>query len=127
MGEAMLPLDYSNGQTIFFYPTENDKEEGRVAPLAVQKQSFTLQRMFAAGFSYRGPTRLYVVPKDTKVNVDLFIKHILRPMMLVDVPKLFGADAGKVILHMDSVSSHTAKKTIKWLESRQIKFIRKRE
>ena len=83
--------------------------------------------MFAAGFSYRGPTRLYVVPKAAKVNADLFIKLILKPKMLVDIPKLFIADAGKVILHMDSASSHTAKKTIKWLESHHINFIRKEE
>ena len=127
MDEAMLPLDYANGQTNFFYLTENDKDEGRVAPLAVQKQSFPLQRMFAAGFSHRGPTRLYVVPKQAKVNADLFIELILKPMVLVDIPKLYGADAGRVILHMDSASSHTAKKTIKWLESHRVKFIRKEQ
>ena len=46
-------------------------------------------------------------------------------MFDVDVPKLFGKDARKVVLHMDSATSHTARKTVACLNSRGIKFITK--
>ncbi|GAU87707.1 hypothetical protein RvY_00518 [Ramazzottius varieornatus] len=66
---------------------------GRVIPTAVKSSSFPAQRMFAAGYSYRGSTRLYAVPQKAKVNADLFIKKILKPMFDIDVPKLYRADA----------------------------------
>ena len=43
----------------------------------------------------------------------------------MDVPRLYGRDAGKVILHMDSATSQTARKTVNWLNSRGIYFITK--
>ena len=48
-------------------------------------------------------------------------------MFDVDIPKLYGMEASRVVLHMDSASSHTAQKTVQWLESRKIKFIPKEE
>ena len=81
--------------------------------------------MFAAGYSWRGPTRFYVVEDKAKVNAEYFLEHILKPMMLVDVPALYGADADKVILHMDSAPSHTKKIVYAWLNSRGFKFFTK--
>lgn len=46
-------------------------------------------------------------------------------MMLIDVPRLYGADAPNVILHMDSASSHTSRKVVKWLKDHNIKFFTK--
>jgi hypothetical protein len=43
-------------------------------------------------------------------------------MMLVDVPKLFGSEVGKVILHMDSTRSQTSAATNKWLNEHGIKY-----
>ncbi|GAV01648.1 hypothetical protein RvY_12326 [Ramazzottius varieornatus] len=126
MEEAMLPLDFENGKTDFVYVTKKSVEDGRVIPTAVKSPSFPAQRMVAAGYSYRGPTRLYAVPQKAKVNADLFIKKILKPMFDIDVPKFYGADAWKVILHMDSAPAHTAKKVISWLKSRG-KYITKEE
>ena len=127
LDEAMLPLDFTNGQTKHFYEKKTDREEGVVAPLAVGKAGFYKQRMFAAGFSYRGPTRLYIVPKGSKVNADVFIKEILEPMLMVDMRKLYGKEMSKVIVHMDSASSHTATKTQQWLRDHNIKFFTKEE
>ena len=46
-------------------------------------------------------------------------------MMLVDLPKLYGKEAHEVVLHMDSVTSHTAQLTIQWLEAHGFKYITK--
>ena len=79
------------------------------------------------GFSMCGPARLFIMPPKTKVNAEYFIKHVLTPMFDIDVKKLYGREAGKVVLHMDSATSHTSQKTIQWLKSRKIKFIPKEE
>ena len=60
--------------------------------------------------------------KDAKVNAELFIKHILKPVMHENVPRLYGADADKVILHIDSAPAHTAKAVYKWLNDRNISY-----
>jgi hypothetical protein len=46
-------------------------------------------------------------------------------MMLVDVPKLYGADANRVILHMDSARSHIARIVYQWLDDHEIKYFTK--
>ena len=81
--------------------------------------------MMAAAFCWHGQTRLTIIPARAKVNADYFIQHVLAPMFDVDVPKLFGKDAGKVVLHKDSATRHTARKTVAWLNSRGIKFMTK--
>ena len=68
---------------------------------------------------------MYVVPEDSKVNAEVFIEQILSPMMLVDVPRIYGKDKDKVILHMDSARAHTAGIVVKWLNDHKIKFISK--
>ena len=123
--EAMLPLDYTNGETDHYYALKNNEERDRPAPLATSAQQFPEQYMMAAAFCWHGQTRLTIIPARAKVNADYFIQHVLTPMFDVDVPKLFGKDAGKVVLHMDSATSHTARKTVAWLNSRGIKFITK--
>jgi hypothetical protein len=83
--------------------------------------------MFADGFCWRRQTKLYLVPAKAEVNAELLIKYILTLMMLVDVPKLYGREAGKVILHMDSARSHTSAATYKWLNEHGIKYFTSEE
>ena len=45
--------------------------------------------------------------------------------MLVDLPKLYGKEAFKVVLHINSATSHTAQMTIQWLEAHGFKYITK--
>ena len=108
LDECMLPLDYTNGQSEYYYAPKNVKERDRPPPLATCAQQFPEQLMMAAGFTWRGPTRLYIVPPKTKITAEYFVKQVLTPMFDVDIPKLYGKEAGKVELHMDSASSHTA-------------------
>ena len=127
LDEAMLPHDHKNGETEHYYAPKNAKERDRSPPLATSAQKFPEQHMMAAGFTWRGATRLYIVPARAKVNADYFIERILRPMFALDVPRLFGKKASKVLLHMDSVTSHTARKTVNWLNYHGINFITKEE
>jgi hypothetical protein len=48
-------------------------------------------------------------------------------MMLEDVPRLYGGNAGKVNLYMDSARSHTARIVYKWLDDRGLKYFTKEE
>jgi hypothetical protein len=95
--------------------------------VATQKPSHPQQRMFAAGYGWKGQSRLCVVEPEAKVNAKYFIKHILSPMMLKDVLRLYGVDADKFILHMDSARSHTARIVCKWLDDRGLKYFTKEE
>ena len=61
------------------------------------------------------------------MNADYFIQHVSGPMFAVDVRRLFGRNAHRVLLHRDSVCSHAARMTINWLNSPGIKFITKDE
>ena len=46
-------------------------------------------------------------------------------MLTKDVPRLYGKEASKVILHMDSASSHVCAATYAWLDSHGFKYITK--
>jgi hypothetical protein len=111
MDEAMLPLDFQNGQRMFYYESNNPDKRGLVEPLASKSPELPVQKMFAAGFSWRGPTKLYIIPSNTKVNSAVFIMQILEPMVTGDISRLYGRDAKKVWLHLDSAISHAAKST----------------
>ena len=61
------------------------------------------------------------VKPGVKINSDYYIKHILKPLIREDVPKLY--PNGDFVFHQDSAPSHTAKKTLKFLEDNRITFI----
>ena len=123
LDECMRSLDYTNAQSEYYHAPKNVKEGDRPPLFATCAQQFPEQHMMAAGFTWRGPTRLYIVPPKTKITAEYFVKQVLTPMFDVGILKLYGKEAGKVVLHMDSASSHAAQKTVQWLESRKIKCI----
>ena len=127
MDEAMLPFDPGHGQRDFYYDEKIKENRRDQPPLKVRAPAHAPQRMFAAGYTWRGPTRLYVVDKDVKVNGELFLEQILKPMLQIDLPNLYGADADKVVLHMDSASSHTSKLVTDWLKDNNYNFFSKEQ
>ena len=112
LDEAVLQSDHTNGQTEFFYTEKETSERLREAPLKSSAPQFPQQVMFACGFTWRGLTRFYHIPLNSKMTAEVFIQQVLAPMMLVDLPKLYGKEAHKVVLHIDSATSHTAQLTI---------------
>ena len=81
--------------------------------------------MVVMGICWEGRSKIYIVDRKAKVNAEYLIQHILTPMFDKDIPRLYGVNARKVVLHMDSAPSHVAKETTRWLQDRGIKFIPK--
>ena len=127
MDEAWLPFNMNNGTTKIYYDSKSLENRREKPPVEVQAPSHPCKRMFAAGFSWRGPTRLYIVENNAKVNGEYFLENILKPMLLDDLPRLYGKDAGKVILHMDSAPSHTKKIVYEWLDTNGFKYFSKEQ
>ena len=125
LDEAMLQFDHTNGQTEFFYTEKEISERLREAPLKSSAPQFPQQVMFVCGFTWRGQTRFYHIPLNSKMTAEVFIREVLSPIMLVDLPKLYGKKAHKVVLHMDSATSHTAQLTIQWLKAHGFQYITK--
>ncbi|OQV11955.1 hypothetical protein BV898_13750 [Hypsibius exemplaris] len=120
-------MDGRNAFCDGFYCPNKPENRKKPAPVKVGKPSWPKQRMTAMGYSWRGQTPLYVVDSKVKVNAALFIEQILKPMMTVDVPALYGKEADKVVLHMDSAPAHVAAPVNKWLTDHGYKFIQKED
>lgn len=123
MDEMMINTSDVSGKTSFYYRKNRVKvpDDWKILP----RQSWPKQIMVAMGICWRGQSQLYVVPPNTKVDADAFIKLILRPMIEKDIPRLYGNEAKKVTFHMDSAPAHVAKKTVEWLQSHKVKYIPK--
>jgi hypothetical protein len=83
--------------------------------------------MFADGISYRGVTKSLFVPAGVKINSDIYINTILKPMFEEDIPALYGEDLDKVVFHHDNAPAHQSAVTQDWLASSGIKFIPKED
>ena len=105
LDEAMLPLNFLNGQTSHCCQPKRISERSKNPPVATSASQFPRQIMFAASFSWRAQTAFYHIPEKSKVNAGLFIKHVLEPIVYQDLPRLYGRNAKKVVWHMDSASS----------------------
>ena len=77
--------------------------------------------------SYRGTTKIRFVAKGVKINSEVYIEIILKPMFEKDIPELYGADLKKVVFHHDNASAHQSGITQNWLKSSGIKFIPKED
>jgi hypothetical protein len=73
--------------------------------------------MFAAGVSYRGVTKMRFVSQGVKINSDVYIHTILKPIFENDIPKLYGEDLKMVVFHHDNAPAHQSGMTQDWLKS----------
>lgn len=73
------------------------------------------------GISANGCTKVRFVKPGVKINSEYYIKNILKPLIREDIPKLY--PNSDYIFHQDSAPSHTAKKTLKFLEDNDITFL----
>jgi hypothetical protein len=92
MDEVKLPLDYQNGQKNFFYESNDTKERREVEPLKSRSPWFARQQILTARSCWRGSTGVYDVPVKATLNSAHFIKDILAPVILVDVPNLYASE-----------------------------------
>ena len=112
LDEAMLPLNFKKDNTSHSYQPKKICERRSQAAVATSAPQFPRSIMFAAGFSWRGQTRFCPIPKDSKMIGEVFIKSVLRPTLFRDVARLYGKDASKVVLHLDSATSHLCQETL---------------
>ena len=68
-------------------------------------------------------TSLRIINKGVKVNSDYYIGHVLKTFIEKDVPRLFPGRAREMVFHQDSASSHTARKTLDFLQKRRVQYI----
>jgi histone H3/H4 len=104
------------------------KRKGENVPQIIKKKFKALHPkkiMFAAGICARGPTKMYSIPQNTKMNRWVFIEKVLKPIVEKDIPRLYPGEEHKVVVHFDSASSHVAEDTYQWLRDNHVNFIHK--
>ena len=119
--EAMFYMggSYNRRRVCYIRSNETDMQKLKF----VKRDSFAPGFMVWAGVSYYGKTSLRIINKGVKVNADYYIDHVLKPFIEKDVPRLFPGRAREMVFHQDSASSHTARKTLDFLQKRQVQYI----
>ena len=64
----------------------------------------------------RGVLPLIKVPAKSKINAQNYIDFVLKPLLEVEIPKLYPGEVNKVFVHHDKATSHTASLTTKYAE-----------
>ena len=79
--------------------------------------------MCAARISYQDPTGMYLIPSGAKINADLYIDTVLKPVLTRNIPRLYGKQKGKVVFHHDNAPAHRANKTQGYIRKSRVKFV----
>lgn len=109
LDEALFSLQDTNGQRKVYYTTNDEKNSRRLA--IPHAENFCKKFMVVGALSGRGTLPLIKVPQKVKVTAKYYIDFVLKPLLEIHVPKLYGKDTKKVIVHHDAASSHTARLT----------------
>jgi hypothetical protein len=64
-----------------------------------------------------------MVPSKVKMDHELFIDLVWKPLVEKDIPRLYRGEERKAILYMDSAGAHIHENFIHWLIDSKIKFI----
>ena len=119
--EAMFYMGESYGRRRVCYIRSNETDIQKLK--FVKHDSFAPGFMVWAGVSYYGKTSLRIIDKGVKVNADYYIGHVLKPFIEKDVPRLFPGRAREMVFHQDPASSHTARKTLDFLQKGRVQYI----
>jgi len=76
-----------------------------------RRESYDKKFMVVGAMSGKGVLPLIKVPPKVKVDQEWYIEYVLKPLLEVHVPALYGDEVSKVIVHHDQATSHTGKKT----------------
>ena len=119
--KAMFYMGGSYGRRRVCYIRSNETDMQKLK--FVKRDSFAPGFMVWAGVSYYGKTSLRIINKGVKVNADYYIGHVFKSFIEKDVPRLFPGRAREMVFHQDSASSHTARKTLDFLQKRRVQYI----
>lgn len=78
--------------------------------------------MVVAAMSGKGPLPLIRVPPKTKINANIYIDTVLKPLVEKEIPRLYGSVSCDVWIHHDAAPSHTVKKTQTYAREMKEKF-----
>ncbi len=109
LDEALFSLQDTNGSRKIYYDLDTQKNPSKWA--FQQKENFFKKFMVVGAISGRGVLPLIKVPQKVKINARYYIDCVLKPLLEIHIPRLYGRDTKKVILHHDAASSHTARLT----------------
>lgn len=116
--EKIFHLNHCNGQNPSYY--KNRRDRARILVMRRAK-SFPKGLMVWGGISWNGVTKLRFIEPGVKVDASYYIENVLKPFIEDDLPILYPDKKG--ILQQDSAPSHTAKKTLNFLNEKKIKYI----
>lgn len=119
LDEAMFGLQNCNGKRKICYIR---KGEEIPEDWYVDKDNFHVTFMVVGALTGRGTRRLIRVPKKVKVNSDYYITRILKPLLEVELPKLYPGELSKITVHHDQAPSHISKKTALYAENLKAKL-----
>ena len=91
--------------------TDGDNSSNKVC-FFLKRESFEEKIMVVGVMSGLGPLPLIKVPPKVKVNSEYYIRHVLKPLLEVQIPNMNGTGTNKVTVHNDQASSHTSKLTM---------------
>lgn len=111
-------LDNTNGQTKIQYVTKGEKFNV-VVPL--ETSNFQKSVMVWAGICSNGKTKLRFIKPGGKIYASYYIKHVLKPFIRYDVPRLY--PNGNYIFYQDSAPSHRSTKTLNYLDEKNIRYV----
>ena len=112
--EALFRVDYCKGQRKICYVQQGEDVPQRW--VCEQSERFGDQLMIIGAISGRGVLPLMKVPPNVKINADRYVEDVLKPLVQREIPKLYPGEEEKVFIHHDAASSHTAKKTQRYME-----------
>src|SRR5271156_6350868 len=97
-------------------PLEPEDREISSEFVTQKSEKFCQKFMVVSAMTGRGVIPLIKVPGKVKINADYYIGNVLKPLLEVEVAKLYPGEMDKVFVHHDKASSHTAKKTVPYAE-----------
>jgi hypothetical protein len=112
LDEAWFYLNDCKGKNNICYIRE---EEKKLTNWVLEKEENEIKKIMAvAGITRRGVLPLHRVPSNTKINAEYYINCVLKPRLEMGLPKLYGNELHKVIIHHDQAPSHVSKKTMEY-------------
>ena len=120
LDEALVYLHNSSGKReICYIKNGEDVPESWIFE---KNESFEQSFMVVGVITGKGTVPLFKVPSNVKINAHYYVEYVLKPILTIHLPRLYGKDMDKVFFHHDKASSHTANLTIAFLEEMKSKF-----
>lgn len=114
LDETWIPVPKYKPKTDHFYVSKANGGEGRsyVKPC---KETFQDKFMVVGSMCSSRVFPLIKVPQSVTVKSQYFVDHVLKPLIHQQLIPHFKEEIGKVVIHFDKATSHTAKNTYRYL------------